>query len=731
MRIHRGVLLGGLGLALALPVPLTVATAEPGAQAGDAPSADWAGQSAAPGELLVVRRDEAVAAGEHPAAVHSAVGASIARRLLGGRAEHVRLPPSADMEAIMRLYADDPSVEWVEPNYRVYSASIPDPEPENYGEQWALQAINVEEAWEETTGSEDVLVGLLDTKVDTEHPDLQQNLAEPIYPDCANTSNFGGRPELHGTHLAGTIGAQGIGVAGVNQEVSLLNYVVLESEGDGQTARGTISDIVCALEQAAADGVRVINASFTTSRSETLKTAIADAAEDDVLVVAAAGNSGEELDYEGAGTGVWPASYRLSNVIAVAASTEDDELASFSNFGRNDIELAAPGNLIIGTVPEDRYERLSGTSMAVPHVVGAAALILAEHGADETSYREVRERLLASVRDGGSSTDWASVTKAGGILDVGRAVTAAIDDVPALAPSDLRLEREDGSSEIALSWINNSTQVDDLWLEHCTGFECEEDASDFERIESLSLSSGDTDAQHEPPAPIKPSYNAYRVCAVKGLNPEVACSAPRALAVPPTAPSSVEAIAIGGQVAVRWQDNSAVEEAFRVYERDLSDNENDAEWKRVATTDENVEQATVPLPDEGEYRYAVCAFAEVSGCSEFATASDTVVVSDDDSGNGSSSSGSSSSGCFIATAAWGSEWDDPVAALREFRDEELLTTQAGQELVSLYYHFSPVIADWVAEDDERRARVREWVAPLAALAEQALEQRGEEATEAE
>ena len=266
-------------------------------------------------------------------------------------------------------------------------------------------------AWSTTTGSKDVVVGIVDSGVDLGHPDLAPNL-------WSNPGNIGGCPAgthgydavtdgcsprdagAHGTHVAGIIGARGddgVGIAGVNWKVSLMG---LRAGGAGG---GEVSDLVEAIHWAveakrAGVNLRVLNASFGSDRFvRALHDEIAWAGTNDILVVAAAGNDAADVDR----APTYPCAFDLANVICVANIQSDDRLAFSSNFGATTVDLAAPGTDIVSTVPPSyvetfghTHEYMSGTSMATPFVSGAAALALSQ---GYLPVEQLKDRILAAV----------------------------------------------------------------------------------------------------------------------------------------------------------------------------------------------------------------------------------------------------------------------------------------------------------------------------------------------
>jgi hypothetical protein len=252
-------------------------------------------------------------------------------------------------------------------------------------------------AWVFEKGSEQVIVGVLDTGIDLQHEDLKENLwtassaGGPIH--GFNTFNSAADPQDdngHGTHVSGTIGAvgdNGLGVVGINWKVSLMAVKVLNKDGEGDLA-----GIVEGIDWAVDHGARVINASWGgPDFSQIMRDSIARASQAGVLFVAAAGNEAENNDQVGS----YPANYEEPNVLSVAATDNRDRLAEFSNYGTSRVDLAAPGVGIYSTLPGNHYGAESGTSMATPHVTGAAALLLSR--SPNLSVNELRSKILESA----------------------------------------------------------------------------------------------------------------------------------------------------------------------------------------------------------------------------------------------------------------------------------------------------------------------------------------------
>ncbi len=382
----------------------------------------------------------------------------------------------ANVEEMIEDFKSDPNVEYAEPNYIVSIDLIPnDP---SFSQLWGLHNtgqgggtfdadIDAPEAWEMQTGNSGVVIAVIDTGADYTHEDLAANIwANPGETpsngidddlngfiddvrgwDFANNDNNPFDDHGHGTHVSGTIGAVGnnnVGVVGVAWNVSILPLKFLNSAGSGTTA-GAIS----AIEYATLIGVDVMSNSWGGGGfSQALMDAIAAANDAGILFVAAAGNSNVDTD----ATPHYPSSYNVPNVVAVAATDRNDLKAAFSNFGATSVDLGAPGVSIFSTVPTgvcslcdaSGYAFLSGTSMATPHVSGAAAIIKAQF--PTTTVAQLKSRLLNSV-DALASLNGITVT--GGRLNVFNALE--VDTTPPSAITDLTATNPTSGS-VSLSW---------------------------------------------------------------------------------------------------------------------------------------------------------------------------------------------------------------------------------------------------------------------------------------
>lgn len=352
------------------------------------------------------------------------------------------------LESAQAILANNPEVEYVEPNFiykivqpvvekdfsldrilnfnqSALNANIPnDPK---FGDLWGLKNtgsnepgsstpgtegtdVNALKAWEITKGSRNIKIAVIDTGIDYRHPDLAANMwvneaeknGQPGVDDDGNGyvddihgydfANNDGDPmdgHSHGTHCAGTIGAvhnNGIGVAGVMADVTLVGVKFLTDAGSGTT-----ENAIKSIDYATKVGVDLMSNSWGGGGySAALKEAIERAAQAGIVFTAAAGNSSTNNDSRPH----YPSNYDVANVISVAAHTAQDTLASFSCYGKKTVHIAAPGHKVLSTVKNNAYAVYSGTSMATPHVSGVIGLLLAEEG--RMDHEQMRERVMAT-----------------------------------------------------------------------------------------------------------------------------------------------------------------------------------------------------------------------------------------------------------------------------------------------------------------------------------------------
>ncbi len=317
---------------------------------------------------------------------------------------------------VKSILLKDNEIEYIEPNFIYYA--IKDVDDELFYSQKNMRRIKANEAWDISVGSDDVKVAVIDTGIDYNHEDLKDNyyynqgemgkdsrgkdkrsngidddgngyVDDYRGWDFVDNDNDPIDDHGHGTHCAGIIGAKGdneIGIAGINHKIKIVGLKFIGRYG------GSLSDAVKAIEYAYKSGFMISSNSWGGGgESELMREAIKKAGEKGHLFVAAAGNDGRDADK----SPMFPAAYDLENIISVAASYQDqDKLAGFSNFGKKSVDIAAPGVGILSTVPGSKYRTMSGTSMAAPHVSGAAALLKSKNACASVS--DLKSKILDS-----------------------------------------------------------------------------------------------------------------------------------------------------------------------------------------------------------------------------------------------------------------------------------------------------------------------------------------------
>ncbi|HET8945499.1 MAG TPA: S8 family serine peptidase, partial [Candidatus Polarisedimenticolia bacterium] len=349
------------------------------------------------GEILVKFRPEARAVSRRALRLDVA---GVTRRGFASGAELWRLEGGLAVPEAIRRLEGAPDIAYAEPNYLLHATRIPD-DP-LFARQYSLlntgqddgtpgADIDATRAWDLSTGGASVVVAVIDSGIDLDHPDLASNLwtnpdeipgnqvdddgnglVDDVHGwDFVNEDDDPHDDVGHGTHVAGIIAGAGnnaVGITGIAWRAQLMPLKFLDAGGFG-----TVADAIQAIDYAAAKGARILNASWGGGDYSTaLLEAIREAGTREALLVAAAGNDGSDSDR----APFFPAGYAAPNIVAVAASDRRDRLASFSNFGGTTVDLAAPGVDVLSTLPGGRYGLASGTSMAAPHVSGVAALVL-------------------------------------------------------------------------------------------------------------------------------------------------------------------------------------------------------------------------------------------------------------------------------------------------------------------------------------------------------------------
>lgn len=438
-----------------------LAAAAPAADAALPPSV------AVPGEILVKYRPLTTAS--QRAGILAAVPG--AARLSAYRfidVEHVRVPAAAVDEALATLRAQS-AVAYAEPNFVIRADVVPNDTSFptlwnmlNTGQSGAFAGDDIDAtlAWDLQTGDPSMKVGVVDTGIDYTHPDLAANIwTNPgEIPDNGIDDDANGYVDdvhgydfcnhdpdpfddnFHGTHVAGTIGAAGnnaLGVAGVAWHCQLVAIKFMNATGYGAE-----SDAIAALEYARAVGVRLTNNSWgNMSGGQALLDAIDACGAAGQLFVCAAGNNGWNID----AVPVYPACYASSYILTVAATDGRDLRPTFSNYGAATVDLGAPGYNIYSCKPGGLYQSLNGTSMAAPHVTGAAMLAFARF--PHASLAQIRQLILDGVDPVASM---AGRTVTGGRLNAYKSLLLG-DATPPAVVSSLAVV-DSGASTLTLAW---------------------------------------------------------------------------------------------------------------------------------------------------------------------------------------------------------------------------------------------------------------------------------------
>ena len=439
----------------------------------------------APGELLVKFHADI----SNPREKLARVGLETIRSFSTVGWQHVRLPSGITVKEGLARYRNLPGIGNVQPNF-IYRTQATPNDP-RFSELYGLAKIQAPVAWDTNTGSPSVVVAVIDLGVDYNHEDLSANMwrnpgetgvgsggqdkATNAIDDDGNgyvddvfgvdTINHDSNPMDdggHGTHVSGTIGAtghNGLGVVGVNWNVRIMAIKSHRADGNGTSASVVEAFQYAAMMRRRGVNVRVTNNSWggapeAATYDQALKDAIDDAGNTGILNVCAAGNFSRDNDADP----FYPASYDLPSVLSIAASDQNDNRAGFSSRGATSVDLAAPGVSILSTFPGS-YGFLSGTSMATPHVSGAAALLWAN--APHLSVSQVRATLMNNVD---VLPQWAGLTVTGGRLNLARAVqntpaANAIDDPEFFVRRHYLdfLSREPDPAGLAF-WVNQITQ---------------------------------------------------------------------------------------------------------------------------------------------------------------------------------------------------------------------------------------------------------------------------------
>lgn len=430
---------------------------------------------AVPGEYIVRLKPNMTSLSQksNMSELSQALGAYIKSTIPSMNIVVVKRPVFETSNSAVKTLAQNELVDVAEPNYIYKANRLPD-DPmmlqlwglRNIGQKDSTGKVGVagtdismEQAWDIETGSDKMLVAVIDTGVDFSHPDLIENL-------WTNEAELNGKPDVdddnngvvddihgfnaitgkgnaeddqgHGSHCAGTIGAKGNdgkGIVGVNWNVKIMAVKFLSASGSG-----SLDNALKAIDYATKMGAKVMSNSWGGGGySQTLLDAIKRSNEAGAIFIAAAGNDRKDNDKSPA----YPASYNMPNIISVAAIDNQGARASFSNYGKTTVHLGAPGVNVYSSTG-GAYASWSGTSMATPHVAGVAALVWA-HEPNLTAI-QLKERLMQTAKQ---VAGLKGKTITGGIVNAYNALTNTIPEPDANDPVNWKakiLEKEIASA---------------------------------------------------------------------------------------------------------------------------------------------------------------------------------------------------------------------------------------------------------------------------------------------
>ncbi|MCZ8116481.1 MAG: S8 family serine peptidase, partial [Microcystis sp. LE18-22.4A] len=439
---------------------------------------------------LIVKFNQGIATAQ-VAQFHSLFGAVSTQTIKLTGAQVWKLSGSLSVDKILAEYGSNPIFEYIQPDYILTQGTISPqatfPNDPSFNQLWGLHNtgqsggtadadIDAPEAWDIQTGDPNLVIGVVDTGVDYNHPDLAGNIwtnpgeiandgidndgngyIDDIRGwDFAYNDNDPSDVDGHGTHVAGTIagkGNNGVGVTGVAWNAKIMPLKFLNDQGSGST-----SNAILAINYATDKGVKLTNNSWVgDGYSQALYNAINAAGQAGALFIAAAGNDSLNIDV----SPHYPSSYNLANIISVAATNRNDQLVTFdntgagsgSNYGLTSVDLGAPGSDIYSLAPGGGYATLSGTSMASSHVAGAAALLWSQN--PTWTAQQVKNTLMNT---GDSIAALAGKTVSGKRLNVFNALAAA--NLPSVSVSVSPTSvQEDGTTNLVYTFTRTNLNL--------------------------------------------------------------------------------------------------------------------------------------------------------------------------------------------------------------------------------------------------------------------------------
>jgi len=623
-----------------------------------------------PGEVLIKYK-----AGTSSAAIeqrHAQWGVRTMKAFRHPRVKHLKLPAGMSVTEAIQLMSKDPGVEYVEPNH-IWRRCATLPDDTSFSYLWGLNNtgqsvegtagtadadIDAPEAWDTTQGDAAVIVAVLDTGVDYNHPDLSDNVLSGY--DFVDDDNDPIDPEGHGSHVAGIIAARGnnsTGISGICWNISILPLRVADAAGYSDSAR-----FAQALDYAVANGAQIVNYSYGGSGyNQVAYDAISVANGSGVLVFAPAGNEETNNDT----TPTYPASYDLPNIISVAASNQNDRLASWSNYGASSVDVAAPGVNILSTVPATRTvvwsDNFSDGNMGGWTTGGT------NNSFGVQNYDGSNRLSDSPAGNYPNNTDsWARAP----ILDLSSYHGVTLEFI---VRGYLEEDYDYASVETSTDGVNWTDQgaitgdFSDAWYEVIVDLGAYDgQATVYFRFRLVTDDIITYDGFYIDNVQVKVSSSSY-------TGSEYTYYSGTSLATPFAA----------GIAALVWSAEPGLTH-LEVKDRLLAGAERKNSLRGKLLTGARVN-----------------AYYAVTG--ETPPAPPPV-----SSGHGGGGGG----GCFIATAAFGSYVEPHVMILRDFRDRILMQNAPGRALVSFYYRVSPPIADFISQNERCKMFVRWSLLPL-------------------
>jgi len=745
-----------------------------------------------PGQILV--KFKKTASRNDISQLHMSLGAKIIREFPSIGVQHINLKPGETVTGAIKKYNNDPNVEYAEPNYIVHALATPnDP---FFGQLWGLhntgQTVNgtagtsdadidAPEAWDITTGDSNVVIAVIDSGVAWDHPELVGNIwtnTDEIPGNGIDDDGNGYQDDIrgwdfldndndpmdyhgHGTHVAGTIAGVGDnneGITGVMWTARIMPLRFLDAAGLGYTA-----DAIAAINYAIENGARVMNNSWGGyGYSQSLRDAIERSNSENTVFVAAAGNDGLNND----STPTYPASFPLANIISVAATDQDDNLASFSNYGPASVDVGAPGVNTFSTVPAREVvfgDNFDDGNIA-PWITGGTPDtwdVTTEIAPPPSGTYCLTDSPGADYVE--KTNNWATSPP----IDLSGRLACKL-----LYEMELDVELTFDGIYIEASTDGSSWNEIVAWTGSTGGsfFSFEEDLTPYDGEPSLSVrfrlfesnNSGTADGAHiddvlvtcfssdysagtpydyfqgtSMAAPHVSGLAGLLMAAFPGISnfevktrilngvdqkPDLAgrtvtggrINANNSLLIPP-APSNLFANTVSAtRVDLRWTDRSSDELEFsieRKFEFDGAYSPIDT-FPDVAGTGTTVSYSDTTVIAGHFYHYRVRA-RNIHGYSLYSNEAMTLTTGGHFGITGTRDGAGGD--CFIATAAYGSPSSIFVDLLRAFRDEYLLTNPIGKKWVDLYYRYSPIMAGFIADHPAIRKGVRLILVPFVAF----------------